>query len=67
MPVGVLSLEREVAGVKGGFYVEKTELFGCMQQIRVHTTYVMSFYFMTPFLDHAVMQPSHQNSAHIFR
>lgn len=61
---GKLSLERELAGVKGGFYVEKKELFGYMQHIRVHTTYVI--YFMT-FLDHAVMQPSHQNSAHIFR
>lgn len=38
MPVGVLSLELELAGVKESFYVEKKELFGYMQQIRVHTT-----------------------------
>jgi len=44
MPVGVLSLELELAGVKGGFYVEKKELFGYMQQIRVHTTYVILLY-----------------------
>ena len=38
---GKLSLEWELAGVKGSFYVEKKELFGYMQQIRVHTTYVI--------------------------
>lgn len=30
---GKLSLELELAGVKGGFYVEKKEFFGYMQQI----------------------------------
>ena len=56
MPVGVLSLELLV-GVTGRV-CKKKEVSGYMQQIRLEYIRLMSFYFMTSSLDHAVMQPS---------